>query len=672
MRLHKRIFSSTLLLASALLGGAASAADETYVVKSGDNLWDIAIAHHVTLAALEAVNKQIPDYNLIYPGQVINLPIAAPAPAPKKTSPPAPAPAPVPVALNFGGPEIELSTPQRGAQLPVGSCLVKGLAKDADGIELVTVDGVPATLDASGDFVSMVDLTVGANVISIHAVSKKGATSDASIGVLAGTFGTDVASAVETRVTNQALEVATVALAPLLATDLKALQGRRLASVSVTPTKGIEITTTVDLGALSVATPALSLQATKAGLVADVAVTNVNLAAPVTVDATIFGTKVQFIHTLDLHFDRFAAKGMLDLSKSSGTALVVDASPLTLDYSPTIASDVVGQAAVNEVNKFLAQVSAFFPGKPVLTFDEVAIVNKAIAVLFQDGLQSSIDNRVASMITLPGLKGIPLALGPTSATVDYTIDQVSIDASGLDLGLGLNVLLALPDVHASKGALLVGGGFPALDATSGLQVAVAQDMINRLLEEGWRKGLLDKTIDESIAKQIGLLLDAANLKSLVPALTSFIPANADLELSVAPGAPPIVQLSQGNKTTLELTEVMVSVSVVDGAKKTVLFATDVHATLPVTFGYAGGYLTLTLGQTAFTFDLQSSIVPLPKLAVESALDFIAPVVVDFAADHFLGPIPIPQTTILGVTPSLESLSTAGPKYDFLEADLSVK
>jgi LysM repeat protein len=47
----------------------------TYVVKQGDTLSGIAEKFSVGLAALEAANPQIPDFNLIFPGQVIHIPV---------------------------------------------------------------------------------------------------------------------------------------------------------------------------------------------------------------------------------------------------------------------------------------------------------------------------------------------------------------------------------------------------------------------------------------------------------------------------------------------------------------------------------------------------------------------------------------------------------------------
>lgn len=705
MRFQNRILGAALVLAGTLAAATANASD--YVVVHGDCLWWIAIRHHVSLAALEAANPQIKNPNLIFPGEIVHIPDGKNPPAAKKTTPPRKTPAPKPkppvltppvsppptttpptttppttpppapgggtlqpVALNAGGPEIDLATPQRGDQLPVGNCLVRGKAIDKSGIKLVTIDGVPATLAADGSFVGMVTLKEGVNVLDIRATSNSGGEDDAQVGVVAGTFGSAVKEAVAARVSNQALQVATTALTPLVVKDLQALQGKQIAAYTVSPFGGLKVTTKVDLGSLTVGTPKVNVDATAAGLAADVGVMNFDAKLPVDITAQVFGQNIHFTHTLDLHFDRFAAKGMLDLSKSTNTALVVDASPLQLDYSPTLASDILGQKTVDDLNKILAQIGSLVGVN--LKFDEVAIVNEVIKLVWQSGLKNTIDNRLANMITMPGLKGVPLQVGPEQATVNYSLDNVSIDKDGFTLGTGLDLRLALPDVHASKGALFVGGGFPDLTGNSGIKLAVAQDMVNRALEEGWKKGLLDKTIDKSIAQQIGMLLNAVNLKTLAPALTSFIPANADIEVVFKPGAAPVVMLAQNGQATVEMTEAVVSVAVALGPAKTTLFTTDVHAKIPATFSYQNGDLVLKLQKTSFTFDLQKSIVPLPKLAVENVLDFIVPVVVDFAAGHFLGPIPIPQPTLTGVTPSVQNLAAAGTKYDFLEADLSVK
>lgn len=64
------LVSVTLVLATALTASAAT----THTVKKGDSLWKIAVTYKVGLSEIKAANPTIKNYNLIYPGQIINIP----------------------------------------------------------------------------------------------------------------------------------------------------------------------------------------------------------------------------------------------------------------------------------------------------------------------------------------------------------------------------------------------------------------------------------------------------------------------------------------------------------------------------------------------------------------------------------------------------------------------
>jgi LysM repeat protein len=53
----------------------------TYTIQWGDSLGDIAVRKGVSLSDILAVNPQIWNASLVYPGQVINLPVAAGTPS---------------------------------------------------------------------------------------------------------------------------------------------------------------------------------------------------------------------------------------------------------------------------------------------------------------------------------------------------------------------------------------------------------------------------------------------------------------------------------------------------------------------------------------------------------------------------------------------------------------
>ena len=69
------------LCAAALLGAAltvsASASDLSHTVVPGDTMWKLAVKYQVGTSEIIAANPQVTNPNLIYPGQVLNIPQVA-------------------------------------------------------------------------------------------------------------------------------------------------------------------------------------------------------------------------------------------------------------------------------------------------------------------------------------------------------------------------------------------------------------------------------------------------------------------------------------------------------------------------------------------------------------------------------------------------------------------
>jgi spore coat assembly protein SafA len=78
-----------------------------YVVMKGDTLFEIAQMNGISLASLIMANPQIPDPNLIYPGQTICIP----KPAMEKPVP-MPMPLPVPMPMPLPAPMPEMPMPE--------------------------------------------------------------------------------------------------------------------------------------------------------------------------------------------------------------------------------------------------------------------------------------------------------------------------------------------------------------------------------------------------------------------------------------------------------------------------------------------------------------------------------------------------------------------------------
>jgi uncharacterized YkwD family protein/spore coat assembly protein SafA len=70
------ILVSVMMLASFAV---TSFADATHTVEKGDSLWKIAVKYNVGLSEIKEANPSIKNYNLIYPGQIINIPSISPS-----------------------------------------------------------------------------------------------------------------------------------------------------------------------------------------------------------------------------------------------------------------------------------------------------------------------------------------------------------------------------------------------------------------------------------------------------------------------------------------------------------------------------------------------------------------------------------------------------------------
>ena len=67
------VFAASALL-SAALTVSASAASLTHTVVSGDTMWKLAVKYQVGTSEIISANPQVANPDLIYPGQVLNIP----------------------------------------------------------------------------------------------------------------------------------------------------------------------------------------------------------------------------------------------------------------------------------------------------------------------------------------------------------------------------------------------------------------------------------------------------------------------------------------------------------------------------------------------------------------------------------------------------------------------
>lgn len=70
-----RTFLAAAVLTAGLLTTTAQAASVTHTVVSGDTMWKLAVKYEIGTSEIIAANPHISNPNLIYPGQVLNIPL---------------------------------------------------------------------------------------------------------------------------------------------------------------------------------------------------------------------------------------------------------------------------------------------------------------------------------------------------------------------------------------------------------------------------------------------------------------------------------------------------------------------------------------------------------------------------------------------------------------------
>ena len=70
----KKVFIFIMSVIASILVFSVSVSAVTYTVASGDTMWKIAVRHEVGLSEIKAAHPHIANPDLIYPGQVLNIP----------------------------------------------------------------------------------------------------------------------------------------------------------------------------------------------------------------------------------------------------------------------------------------------------------------------------------------------------------------------------------------------------------------------------------------------------------------------------------------------------------------------------------------------------------------------------------------------------------------------
>lgn len=379
---------------------------------------------------------------------------------------------------------VVLESPAAGSWSPAGTIVATGRAKDT---EAVTVMGQETRLDAEGAFRAEVELPRGISVVEASAKDPRGQEAFARNGVIAGDF-VDPEGAVERAMAvrlNQGglddvlglvggyLEPATISSA---ATGLNPVYDD---AYGVWGWDAVEIR--ADLEAIDFSTPQLEVSPSRGELTLSVALPD--LLVELYAEGEAVG--IDFDSDVTLMAERAEITGTLALDVEDG--------------------DIVAELVDAEVSLVgFSYDTSLLPGAV-----EDYLFVETIRGKIEEMLLVKIEEMVPSLLSdsLAGLDpSFDLELLGTPLSVAAGFASLSIDEQGVSLVVDVDSAAPAAGTKTYEGVLTTGHVSPAADSHADLGISISDDLLNDLLFELWRAGLMDMELSTDAGNlPVGLL-----------------------------------------------------------------------------------------------------------------------------------------------------------------------
>lgn len=401
-------------------------------------------------------------------------------------------------------PILKVTSPHRGlVQGGGGQIMVTGTTEpsaDGDRVVKVKINEVPAQLAADGSFSALVDVPDGATLLETVAISDAGGSATDARTVHAGQLrpiGTPIDRAV------------TVALSAEAFAKLSAASGPLIKSL--------------DLGGMLAAAPPM------ARLGDDY--TNLQLSVKqltlgdVKITLTPVDGGLQFSAQLDgLSVSAKAAYGGY-LVPDGSTTVTVGADSITV--SGTLVVTPTGTAG------FTTKIASPSVRTTGLKMSASGLVGTVLDLL-EDNLGSTVTKYATSAAERGIEPAINIAFGALAGpkTFDVLGNALELQASPSAITftragalVSMNISAKVAGSESSPGYIFTPNGTPNLDVTKGVQIALADDLLNGLLASIHAKGLLDLHLDDNFG-----LFDKADFKLSMPPMISANNSDGSLRL----------------------------------------------------------------------------------------------------------------------------------------------
>jgi len=367
-------------------------------------------------------------------------------------------------------PVLAVTSPDRGmVQSDAGQVTVKGTAMpgtDGQPVAWVSVNGQPATLSADGSFTATVDVPTGAMLLETTAMSQNGGKITDVRAVQAGQLrpvGTNIDRAVTAALSADAFARLSAAAGPILkTTDFAAL----LAPLQPMANAGDDIANVkLSITKLTIGDVKITLTPVDGGL---------QFSAEI--DALAVAARADYSGAL-------VPDGTTNLDVTANSVTISG----TLAVTPAGTAGFTTKLATPKVAMVGLQLHA-----NDLIGDVLDLVQSQLASTVQSAVTSSLESGLAPVLNdaLGALAG-PKQLDVLGKKVDLQASPSAITFSPAGAIVTMNLSAKIEGSESSPGYIFTSNGTPTLDTTNGIQLAVADDLMNELFAEIHALGLLD-------------------------------------------------------------------------------------------------------------------------------------------------------------------------------------
>jgi hypothetical protein len=502
-------------------------------------------------------------------------------------------------------PELSMFEPAAAAMVPAGSTVMRG---QAAGLTDLQVNGVPVTLDGNL-WEGSVDLPRGITTFEVSGRNAQGDRLFLRQSVLAGDFGPPgdptVSQAVAIRANQGALDAAGDLVVDLLRVDQinELLPGMNPVYEDSYGVFGLDaVTIAADIGSVWFDEPRLTLVPGAGAL--DVEIVLPGMRVDVPVRGEVVG--VDFDTNVLLTADEAVVTGLLEVHAEQGDLAASLISPsLTLEgfsfdvsalpgsIEDALLSDTIRDVITNLINEQMALLV------PDLLDDQLA----GLDIAFETELFGKVMSLAAQF------------------------DTVTMDRDGLFLSADLDIDIPGPFPRQTEGPLLSGAGEPRPSTGPDLAVLLNDDVVNKLLHDLWRTGMLDLELSTADGS-----LDAFYLAPFG--------ARDEGALAIDAALPPIL-IERGADTLIQFGEITVRVDTPGGENGTYLVAT-LAGEVPVDVGLQGGNLRMELGDPELVLMVRDNDWGMENETITAILQAELPIDVLLA---LVGDLSIPMPTI---------------------------